>query len=142
VSGKGRYDIVSEGEAAAIGRALLAKIRGEPLSVSEQALLARARSNAPEDERAPGPVIDVSETLAVFERGEDAEVRLTWRSYRGSSPFLDIRRWERAPGEDTLKPTRQGVTIRTKEIGRMLTAIVQAMRKFGGVSDARVAEDE
>jgi hypothetical protein len=127
---RGRYDAVNENEAAALGRALLAKIRGEVLTPSEQALIARAESQSTEDERAPTPIVDVSETLATFERGEDAELRIMWRSYKGSTPFLDIRRFERVPGE-AMKPTRQGVTIRAREVGRLMTIIVQAMRRFG-----------
>lgn len=138
--GRGKYDAVSENEAAALGRALLAKIRGEVLSPSEQAVLARAQSLSEGDERAPTPVVDVSETLATFERGEDAEIRVSWRSYKGSSPFLDIRRWERAPGEP-MKPTRQGVTIRAREVGRLLTIIVQAMRRFGLHDETREGDE-
>lgn len=133
-----RYEPVSEPEAAALGRALLAQIRGEPLTPSESALLARMRSAAPEDARAPAPVIDVSETLLTLERGADAEVRITWRRFKGSSPFLDIRRWERVPGEG-MRPTRQGVTIRARELSRLMSVLVQAVRRIG--NDERAADE-
>lgn len=134
----GAYDPVEDEEAAALGRALLAQIRGEPLTPSEKALVARMRSRRPEDARAPTPVVEVSETLATFERGPDAEVRVTWRSYKGSSPFLDIRRWERAPGQP-MRPTQKGVTIRLREISRLMQVVVQVARKLG---EGRAAEDE
>ena len=127
----GRYDTASDGEAAAFGRALLAQMRGDPLSPTEQALLARMRSDAAEDARAPAPVMDVSETLATFERSGDAEVRITFRRFKGSTPFLDIRRWERGRGNE-MHPTRQGITIRARELTRFVNAAMQALRKIGG----------
>lgn len=126
----GRHDTVGEEEAGAIGRALLAQMRGDPLSPTEQALLARLRSDAPADARAPTPVVEISETLAAFDRGPDAELRITWRRFKGSAPFLDIRRWERAPGE-AMRPTRQGITIRARELSRFMTVIVHAVRRIG-----------
>lgn len=135
----GRYDPVSEPEAAELGRALLAQIRGDVLTPSEQALLKRMRSSAPEDARAPTPVVEVSETLLTLDRGADAEVRVTWRRFKGSSPFLDIRRWERAPGEKELRPTRQGVTLRARELARLMTVLVQTVRKIG--SGERVSDE-
>src|SRR5690606_2543111 len=97
---------------------------------SEKALLARIRSDAPDQARAPTPVVEQSETLLILDRGADAEVRLSWRRYRGSSPFLDIRRWERVPGEG-MRPTRQGVTIRAREVVRVMSVLVQITRKLG-----------
>lgn len=135
----GRYDPVSEPEAAELGRALLAQIRGEVLTPSERALVARMRSSAPDDARAPAPVVDVSDTLLTLDRGPDAEVRVTWRRFKGSSPFLDIRRWERVSGEG-LRPTRQGVTIRARELARLMSVLVQTVRKIG--KSERVGEDE
>jgi hypothetical protein len=135
----GRYDPVSEPEAAELGRALLAQIRGDVLTPSEQVLLKRMRSSAPEDARAPTPVVEISETLLTLDRGADAEVRVTWRRFKGSSPFLDIRRWERAaPGEE-LRPTRQGVTIRARELARLMSVLVQTVRKIGSAD--RVSDD-
>jgi hypothetical protein len=134
----GRYDPVSEPEAAELGRALLAQIRGDVLTPTEQALLKRMRSSSPDDARAPTPVVEVSETLLTLDRGADAEVRVTWRRFKGSSPFLDIRRWERAPGEE-LKPTRQGVIIRARELARLMTVVVQTVRKIG--STDRVSDE-
>lgn len=134
--GGGLYDPVEDGEAAALGRALLAQLRGDPLTPAERALVARSRSRAPQDARAPTPVVEVSETLAAFERGEGAEVRVTWRSYKGSTPFLDIRRWEHVRGEG-MRPTRQGVTIRLREIARLMQVVVQVARRLG-----ERAEDE
>jgi hypothetical protein len=131
----GRYDTVGEDEAAAVGRALIAQIRGDPLTPAERALLARMRSSAAEDARAPTPVVDASETLATFERGADAELRVTWRRFKGSAPFLDIRRWERTA--DGTRPTRQGVTIRARELSRFVSAVLSAVRRVGG----GVAED-
>lgn len=135
----GAYDPVGDGEAAALGRALLAQIRGEILTPGEKALVARMKSRAAEDARAPAPVVEVSETLATFERGPDAEVRVTWRSFKGSSPFLDIRRWERTHGE-AMRPTRQGVTIRLREISRLMQVVVQVARRLGEAVE-REAED-
>lgn len=140
----GHFDPVKDDEAAALGHALLAQLRGEPLSPNEKALLARSRSRAVEDARAPTPVVEVSETLATFERGADAELRVTWRSYRGSSPFLDIRRWERTHG-DTMRPTRHGITLRVRELSRLLSVLVQAIRKAGletGVAEERTRYEE
>ncbi len=133
-----RYEPVTEPEAAELGRALLAQIRGDVLTPSEKALIARMRSNAPEDVRAPTPVVELSETLLTLDRGPDAEVRLTLRRFKGSSPFLDIRRWERTA--DGMRPTRQGVTIRAREVARVMTVLVQVARKLGN-GDA-VREDE
>lgn len=135
----GRYDPVGDDEAAALGRALLAQIRGEPLTPSEKALLARSRSAAAADARAPTPIVEETETLATFERGGDAELRVSWRRYKGSSPFLDIRRFERAPGGE-LRPTRQGVTLRARELSRLMTVLVQALARVG-VRSPGVAED-
>ncbi|MGF1467347.1 MAG: PC4/YdbC family ssDNA-binding protein [Sandaracinaceae bacterium] len=118
-----RYDPVSEEEAAALGQAVLARIRGEPLTPSQSALLARGRSEARE-ERAPGPVLDVDEVVLRLPRGAEAEIRVSLRSYRGSDPFLDLRRWERTAA-GAYRPTRQGVTVRRREIGRLLSALVQ-----------------
>ncbi len=126
----GAYDPVGDDEAAALGRALVAQIRGESLTGEQKALVSRMRSRAPEDARAPVPVVEVSETLATFERGEGAELRISWRSYKGSTPFLDIRRWERGEGK-AMRPTRQGVTIRLKEISRLLQVVVQVARRLG-----------
>jgi hypothetical protein len=134
----GHYDPVSDDEAAAIGRALLSRIRGEKLSPSQEALLLRARSFHAMDARAPAPVPDVEESLIAFERGPDAEIRISWRSYKGSSPFLDLRRFERAHGESEMKPTRQGVTIRARELSRVLTVLVQIVQRL----DEEQSEDE
>jgi hypothetical protein len=129
VSG-GRYEPVSEAEAAMLGRALLAKMRGEELTSEERALLSRSESTSALDERtALRPVEEVSETLLTLERGEGAELRVTWRRFRGSGPFLDIRRWEKHQGG--LRPTRQGVTIRAREIGLLLTAVMAAANRVG-----------
>jgi hypothetical protein len=124
----GDYEPVGDDEAAALGHALLAKLRGERLSPEEQALLSRPRSRSRFDARAPTPVVEVAETLASFERGPDAELRLTWRRYKGSTPFLDLRRWERGPGGG-MRPTRQGVTLRLRELSRAMSAIVQALQR-------------
>lgn len=123
-SGPGRYDAVDDTEAAAMGRALLARLRGEDLSASQRALLARAGSESPDDRRAPTPVIESSETLLTLGRGSDAEVRVSWRRYKGSSPFLDVRRFERGD-RGALLPTRQGITIRGHEVERLLMALVK-----------------
>jgi hypothetical protein len=140
-----QYDPVRDDEAAALGHALLAQLRGEPLSPAERALLARSRSRAVQDRRAPTPVVEVSETLATFERGPDAEVRVSWRSYKGSSPFLDVRRWERVHG-DGMRPTRQGVSIRLRELSRLMTVLVQALQRAGvtapGVAEERPRDEE
>ncbi|HJL17430.1 MAG TPA: PC4/YdbC family ssDNA-binding protein [Sandaracinaceae bacterium LLY-WYZ-13_1] len=131
----GRFDTASEEESAAYGRALLAEMRGEELTEAQRAMLARARANAAADRRAPTPVVDVSETLLRLDRGERSEVRVSWRRYKGSSPFLDFRRWERLPGDDEMRPTRQGVTIRAREITRLLTTVVQAARRLSTEAD-------
>jgi hypothetical protein len=131
----GRYDAVAEDEAAAYGRALLAEMRGEELTEEQKARLARARAEAAAHRRAPAPVVDVSETLLTLERGERSEVRISWRRYKGSSPFLDFRRWERLPGDDEMRPTRQGVTIRAREITRLLTTVVGAARRLSTAAD-------
>lgn len=124
-----RYDPVDPTEGAQYGRALLARMRKEPLSPLQQALLAQtAVAEAPAEQRAPTPVVDLSETLLTFGRGEDAEVRLSLRRYKGSSPFFDIRRWERTDG--SLRPTRQGVTIRARELPRLLGALTEAAARI------------
>ena len=123
-----RFDPVCDDEAAAFGRALLARVRGEPLTPEQRALLSRARAEAPEDRRAPTPVVDLSETLLALPRGEDAELRVQLRRYKGSRPFVDIRRWERSDG--ALRPTRQGVTVRMREITQVLGAISTAARRI------------
>ena len=115
--GGGQHDPVSEPEATAIGHALLAKLRGEELTFSQRALLARAPEQSEAERRAPTPVQEVSRTLLTLPRGRDAEVRVRWRRFRGSTPFLDLRRFERADRGELL-PTRQGVTIRGAEIGQ------------------------
>lgn len=125
----GHYDPVSEPEAAELGRALLAQIRGDVLTPREAALVARMRSSSPADARAPTPVVELSETLLTLERGEHAEVRITWRRYKGSGPFLDLRRWERT--DRGMRPTPKGVTIRARELPRLMTVIVQTVRKLG-----------
>lgn len=127
---RGRHDPVAPDETAVYGRALLAEMRGEELTEAQRTLLARVRAEAEEHRRAPSPVVELSETLLTLERGERAEVRVSWRRYRGSSPFLDIRRWERLPGDDEMHPTRQGVTIRAREVTRLLATIVQAARRL------------
>ncbi|MGE0790410.1 MAG: PC4/YdbC family ssDNA-binding protein [Sandaracinaceae bacterium] len=128
----GRFDPVNEDEAAALGRALLAELRGDDLTPEQLSLLERSRSAAAMDERAPTPVVDASDTLVTFGRGDDAEVWVSWRRYRGSSPFLDIRRFERAP-DGEMRPTRQGVTIRARELGRLLTALLNAAKRLEDV---------
>jgi hypothetical protein len=133
--GTGRYDTVAEDESAAYGRALLAEMRGEELTADQEALLQRARAQAEAHRRAPTPVVDVSETLLTLDRGERAEVRISWRRYKGSSPFLDFRRWERVPGDDEMRPTRKGVTIRAREITRLLTTVVGAARRLSTAAD-------
>lgn len=134
----GHFDPVGDDEASALGHALLAQLRGEPLSPSERALLARSRSRAYADARAPAPVAEVSETLATFERGPDAELRVSWRRFKGSSPFLDLRRWERAPREG-MRPTRHGITLRARELSRMMSVLVQALHR---VSEDGPSADE
>ena len=152
-----RHDPVPEPEAAELGHALLARLRGDALTAGQRALLTRAEppaggGRASElDRRAPTPVIDVSETLLTLARGDDAEVRVSWRRYKGSSPFLDIRRWEREPGRGRgrggaegggMHATRQGVTIRARELPRLLRVVVEVARWAGGGEHAdRVAED-
>lgn len=132
-AGASRYETVAEPEAAELGRALLARLRGDGLTDAQEALLLRA-AEAPElDRRAPTPVIDVSETLLTLGRGDDAEVRVSWRRYKGSSPFLDIRRWEREPtSSGGMHPTRQGVTIRARELPRLLRVVVEVARRAVG----------
>ena len=132
----GRFDTVRAEEGAAFGRALLAKLRGEALTEDARACLEELR-RSPEpvelerprdpswDRRAPRPVIDSSETLLVLDRGRDSEVRVSWRRYRGSAPFLDLRRWERS-GRAGMQPTKQGVTIRLRELPRLLRVVVAA----------------
>ncbi|MCB9594856.1 MAG: hypothetical protein H6719_19195 [Sandaracinaceae bacterium] len=121
----GRYDTASDDEAAAIGRALVAELRGDALTMSQRTLLDTARANAPEpEERAPGPVLDADQTLLSLSRGDDAEVRVRWRRYRGSAHFLDVRRFERGDRGELL-PTRQGVTIRGHEVQKLLAALVK-----------------
>lgn len=122
----GRYDPMPEDEAAALGKALLASIRGDRLTPAQRAVIARARSA--EDPQAPSPVLEHDEVIATFPRGEEAEVRVSWRAFRGSSPFLDVRRFERAP--EGLRPSKQGVTIRGRELGQLMSALVQAMGKL------------
>ena len=122
-----RFEPVSEDEAAAFGRALLARVRGESLTVEQRDLLARARADSPEDRRAPTPVVDHSETLLKLQRGQGAEMRVQLRRYKGSQPFVDIRRWERS--DDGMRPTRQGVTLRMREITQVLGAISTAARR-------------
>ncbi|MFK7985976.1 MAG: transcriptional coactivator p15/PC4 family protein [Sandaracinaceae bacterium] len=127
-----RFDPVSEDEAAAFGRALLARVRGETLTAEQRALLDRARDGGEaSDRRAPTPVVDVSETLLALPRGAQAELRVQVRRYKGSRPFLDIRRWER--DGTGLKPTRQGVTFRMREVTQVLGAISQAARRMVAV---------
>lgn len=135
-SGKGRHDIVADADSAAYGRALLAEMRGEALSEEQELMLQRARASAHADRRAPTPVTEVSDTLLTLDRGDNAEVRVSWRRYKGSSPFIDVRRWERLPGDVEMRPTRQGVTIRAREITQMLTVIVQAARRLSSEGDA------
>lgn len=129
-----RYDAVSDPEAAEIGHALLAQLRDEPLTFTQQALLAQAESDAREDRRAPTPVIDESHTLLSLGREDGAEVRVSFRRYKGSAPFLDIRRWEKVAGKGSgeLRPTRQGVTIRAKELPGFARTMAQAVRRFAG----------
>ena len=131
----GRYETLAEDEAAAYGRALLAEMRGEELTSEQRTRLARARAEAAAHRRAPAPVLDVSETLLTLDRGERSEVRVSWRRYKGSSPFLDFRRWERLPGDHEMRPTRQGVTIRAREITRLLTAVVGAARRSSSAAE-------
>ena len=54
------------------------------------------------------------------------------RRYRGSAPFLDLRRFERTDRGEML-PTRQGVTIRGHEVLRLLSSLVklEASREAG-----------
>lgn len=137
----GRYDPVNDDEAAAVGRALLAELRGEELTPSQRALLLRSRSRSRLDARAPTPVVDASETLLTLGRGEEAEVRIRWRRYKGSSPFLDIRRFERAAG-GRMRPTRQGVTIRARELGRVMSTLVAAARRLGWSDGERERQAE
>lgn len=123
-----RYDPVDPTEGAQYGRALLARMRKEPLSPLQQALLAQTATEAPAEQRAPTPVVDLSQTLLTLGRGEDAEVRLSLRRYKGSRPFFDIRRWERTDGE--LRATRQGITIRARELPRLLGALTEAAARI------------
>ena len=120
----GRYDTASNEEAAAVGRALLAQLRGEALTAAQKGILARAHSRAPQEARAAAPVLDRDRTLLRLSRGDHAELRVRWRRYRGSSPFLDFRRFERTD-RGGLLPTRQGVTIRGHEVKRLLTSLVK-----------------
>ena len=130
-SDPGHFEPVEGEEGGCIGRAVVAQLRGEVLTPEQRASLARARASSAAaerewDRRAPPPVIDVSETLLVFERGPRTEVRVSWRRYKGSAPFLDIRRWEKdARG---MHPTRQGVTIRLRELPRLLRVLLLAAR--------------
>ncbi|MBX3275287.1 MAG: hypothetical protein KF729_33790 [Sandaracinaceae bacterium] len=127
----GRYERAPHDEAAALGHALVAELRGDALTEAQRALLASARAAAP-DTRAPEPVLDADDHLLALPRGEDAEVRVRWRRYRGSAPFLDLRRFERSDRGEML-PTRQGVTIRGHEVLRLLSSLVklEASREAG-----------
>lgn len=134
----GRYDPVDEVESAAYGRALLAKVRGDELTPAQRAVLTPLAHDPPADERAPTPVVDESTTLLTLDRGDDAEVRVSWRRYKGSSHFLDIRRWE--AGSSGMRPTRQGVSIRMRELPRFLKAVLLASRLPAGAEPPRAAD--
>lgn len=122
-----RYEAVSEAEAAEFGHALLNRIRGEPLTLSQRELLARTQEAAPSP-RAPGPVVEQDELLLALPRGDEAQVRISLRRFRGSSLFLDLRRWEiRADG--SWRPTRSGVTLRARELGRVSSALVAILKR-------------
>ena len=93
-------------------------------------MLSSARAPAPEP-RAPTPVVDSEQTLLCLPRGRDAEVRVRWRRYRGSSPFLDLRRFERPAGGGDLRPTRAGVTVRGHEVSRLISTLVKLEAAMG-----------
>jgi len=88
----GRYDTVAGDESAAYGRALLAEMRGEELTPDQRARLLQARAEAEAHRRAPAPVADVWETLLTLDRGERAEVRISWRRYEAAprSSFVSM----------------------------------------------------
>jgi hypothetical protein len=70
-----------------------------------------------------------SRVLARFARGDDAEIRVSYDSRRaedgGEIPWISIRRWYRPAGGE-LRPTRQGTTIRVREIGELILALEEA----------------
>lgn len=126
-----REDPISEEEAAALGRALLAKLKGQPLTREEKRLVERQQTPpGPSEARVSGPVVDEEEELLSLPRRDGAEVRVTLRRFRGTAPFLDLRRWERIKGE--WKPTRQGLTIRAREMSRFLSAVLAAAGRIDG----------
>ena len=101
-------------------------MRGEELRPDQALLLANARQRAEGERRAPKPIVDLEHTLLVLDRGSRAEVRIAVRRYRGSRPFLDVRRWEQTP--EGLRPTRQGVSIRAREVTGLLATLGRATR--------------
>ena len=136
-----RNEPISEEEAAALGRALLAKLKGQPLTFEERRLVERqSRPPSESHRRTGGPVVEEEELLLTLPRRDGAEVRLSYRRFRGTSPFLDLRRWERSRGE--WRPTRQGLTVRAREMSRFVSAVLAAAGRLdadrgGGREDER-----
>ena len=121
-----RYEPVDNEEASLLGRALLSQLRGDPLTPEQQTAIERAGVPS---RRAPEPVVERSETLLSLPRG-DAELRVSWRSYRGSTPFLDLRRWEKGRSGG-MHPTKQGVVVRLRELPQLFGVIRAVARRAG-----------
>lgn len=116
----------SSGEAASIS----ASRRSDPSDAPEGTPESRERRG-----RAREPIL-----LARLERGERRELRLELRAHRGDDGALwrtlDARIWLRAASGDW-HPTGAGVGIRASELGAVLDAVHEALRRFGRARRSR-----
>ena len=101
-----------------------------------QALLAMLRgraANTPPTAPAPAPREPSGELLASFPRNAREEVRLTWDTLTGKDgrprSFLSVRLWALArPG--LWKPTKEGVTIRARELRELLAVVAPLVARL------------
>ncbi len=101
-----------------------------PAFAPREALRDRARafqaSHPPAPKRPPPE--DHGERLATVPRGEGVELRVAWCLYEGK-PYVSVRQWERS-GDGSYWPTKgKGITVKVRELGAVVEALVTAMDK-------------
>lgn len=79
---------------------------------------------------APEPPTEVpNKNLLTVARGENAQLRVDWCVWRGST-FVQMRLWQMARDGSGYRPTHRGTTVRRAELPLVLCALEAAQHEF------------
>lgn len=93
-----------------------------------RARAARLRDTLPGERPRAAPPEDTGQRLATLprdERGQRAELRVSWAEYEGR-PYLSLRVWTLDDG-GAAWPSKVGVTVRLRELPAVAEAIAEAL---------------